>query len=339
MARQQRLLCLILCIAGIAGCSSKADAPDPTIALTAAEQALANDESPSEEVIASVLAIDTDDPDTQLRLAATSHAMGRSLKSEEQATSAMQLFVKAGEAMQKVEKSDKELSSEESEVRGPIYYYQACAYSLLGEPEKALSPLRSSVEVGYGDLGMFDKDSDLDAVRKLPEYPNFYAKTLTFFREQLVQEMEEFKSYPFDLNLTDLDGKPLVLSEMKGKVVVLDFWATWCRPCLMSMPDLNEIYLAEQSRGLEVIGLDYEGSRGGEEILEKVKQVLSELKIQYPCAIGDAATEAQVPNMESIPTMVFIDRTGKVRFQLSGAHSPDYLMAVIEPLLAEPAPE
>jgi thiol-disulfide isomerase/thioredoxin len=270
-------------------------------------------------------------------LAATSHAMGRLLNNEKQSSAAMQLFLKAGEAMQKVEKSDKELSSDESAKRGPIYYYQACAFSLLGQPEKALSPLRSSVEVGYGDLGMFDKDSDLDAVRKLPEYPEFYRKTLTFVREQLAQEMEEFQSYPFDLNLTDLDGKPFVLADMKGKVVVVDFWATRCGPCLMSMPDLDEIYQAEHSKGLEVIGLAYEESSDSEETLEKVKRVLSELKIHYPCAIGDDATEKQVPHLDSIPTMVFIDRAGKVRYQFSGAHSRDYLMAIIEPLLAEPA--
>jgi hypothetical protein len=107
----------------------------------------------------------------------------------------------------------------------------------------------------------------------------------------------------------------------------------------MSMPHLEAIYQAEKSKGLEVIGLDYEGSRGDGDTMEKVKRVLSELKITYPCAIGDEVTDEQVPNKDSIPTMVFIDRTGKVRFQLSGAHSRDYLMAIIEPLLAEPAQE
>lgn len=331
----------LLFTSSLMGCSESVPAKvqDPEAALDAAQSALSNDESLSEQVIGSVLAIDTDDVDTLLRLAATSHAMGRLLYNEKQTRAAANLFLKAGEAMQKVEKSGQELSDEESENRGTIYYDQACAFSLLGEPEKALSPLRSSVELGFGDLGMFDQDSDLDAVRKLPEYPEFYKKTLNFVREQLAEEMLEFRSYPFDLNLTDLDGKPLVLSEMKGKVVVIDFWATWCRPCLMSMPHLEEIYQTEKSKGLEVIGLDYEGSRGDGDTMEKVKRILSELKISYPCAIGDKATEDQVPNKDSIPTMVFIGRTGKVRFQLSGAHSRDYLMAIIEPLLAEPVPE
>ena len=128
------------------------------------------------------------------------------------------------------------------------------------------------------------------------------------------------------------NSPPTKLSEFKGKVVVLDFWATWCGPCKMSIPELVNLQAQYGERGLQVIGVsvDHKSSQ------QLVPVAQKELGMNYPVVLMD-----DVPGMdrqfafESIPTLYIIDKKGMVREIVSGYDPNKRIAAKIAPLLKE----
>ncbi|MGI8670095.1 MAG: TlpA disulfide reductase family protein [Aridibacter sp.] len=105
------------------------------------------------------------------------------------------------------------------------------------------------------------------------------------------------------------DGKNETLGEYKGKVVVLDFWATYCPPCIEEIPHLKELQAKYGDKGLQIIGLHV----GGEEDEPNVPAFIERLKIDYPLATPeDELTYALLGNDNRIPQTLVFDRNGKL---------------------------
>ena len=130
------------------------------------------------------------------------------------------------------------------------------------------------------------------------------------------------------LVLKDLRGRALRLSDYKGKVVVLNFWATWCPPCRAEMPDLIKMQREYRSRGLQVVGITYPP----EEIAE-VRQFVRKLGVNYPIALGTRETKSLFDETETLPLTIVIDREGKVRERIEGILLPQEFEQKIRPLL------
>ncbi len=130
-----------------------------------------------------------------------------------------------------------------------------------------------------------------------------------------------------DLGLPDLEGKPVHLSQLKGKVVVVNFWATWCDPCREEIPDFVELYKAYQGRGLEIVGVSVD--TGGE---ERVKAFAKKFGIEYPVVVADIQVARQWL-VRGIPRTFVIDREGKVAQKIVGVTDKRSLEAGIQPLL------
>ena len=130
------------------------------------------------------------------------------------------------------------------------------------------------------------------------------------------------------LVLKDLRGRALRLSDYKGKVVVLNFWATWCPPCRAEMPDLIRMQREYRSQGLQVVGITYPP----EEIAE-VRQFVRKLGVNYPIALGTIETKSLFDETETLPLTIVIDREGKVRERIEGILLPQEFEQKIRPLL------
>jgi peroxiredoxin len=109
-----------------------------------------------------------------------------------------------------------------------------------------------------------------------------------------------------DFSLPSVDGKTITLSRLRGKVVLLDFWATWCGPCRLAMPHLNKMYMAYRERGLEIVGVSLD--KGGREL---VRRFAVNMGIEYPIIMAD---DQVVKNygISPIPTTYLIDRAGYI---------------------------
>ena len=116
------------------------------------------------------------------------------------------------------------------------------------------------------------------------------------------------------MSWTSLDGKVQKLKDFEGKVVLLDFWATYCAPCLEEIPHLMELQ-AKYGSDLHVIGLHV----GGDEDRPKVPEFVDRLKITYPLAYPEDALSAYVFGQETaIPQTAVFDRTGKMVKKITG---------------------
>ncbi|HUO57918.1 MAG TPA: TlpA disulfide reductase family protein [bacterium] len=127
-------------------------------------------------------------------------------------------------------------------------------------------------------------------------------------------------------------GSALTLSQLRGKVVLIDFWATWCGPCRMELPSLVKIYQAYHSKGLEMMGLSVELNDG--KSIDYFRQFLSQYQINYPVGLASVTT-LQNYGINPIPTAFFIDKTGKIALSLVGAHPEEDFTGAIEKLLEE----
>lgn len=110
-----------------------------------------------------------------------------------------------------------------------------------------------------------------------------------------------------DFALTDSTGSPIKLSELKGKVVLLDFWATWCGGCKVEIPWYMEFETKYAKKGLATIGISMD-----DDGWKSVKPFLQEHKINYPIVIGTQDVANEYGGLPSLPMTLLIDRSGKV---------------------------
>jgi len=129
-------------------------------------------------------------------------------------------------------------------------------------------------------------------------------------------------------SLKDKDGKTFSLETLKGKVIVLNFWATWCPPCRVEIPAFNNAYEKYVAKGVEIVGvsLDQKG-------WDAIRPFLEKHKINYPVVLGGAEIARAYGNIRSIPTTFIIDRKGKVVDSHVGAMTEDALVKSFEKLL------
>ena len=118
-------------------------------------------------------------------------------------------------------------------------------------------------------------------------------------------------------SLTDITGKPLKLSDYQGKVVVLDFWATWCGPCRIEIPGFIELQKRYAAQGFTMIGISMDDSPG------PVVDFYKELQMNYPVAVGNDRLGELYGGMEGLPTTFLIGRDGRIYAKHVGATDPN----------------
>jgi cytochrome c biogenesis protein CcmG, thiol:disulfide interchange protein DsbE len=132
------------------------------------------------------------------------------------------------------------------------------------------------------------------------------------------------------LALGDLSGRTVDLAKLRGKVVAVNFWATWCGPCRMEIPDLAEVWKGHQDRCFELLGVAEESGR--EDIAAAAPQ------IPYPILVDADAQALDVWNVSSYPTTFLVDAEGNLRHVYRGVLDRDELTRAIRPLLPASCP-
>ncbi len=267
-----------------------------------------------------------------------SQALGQQHASNDKITLAHAAFITSAKHFRTLQTQYKPLFPQEAGFGGQVLYNEACALAAK-DTKTARASLTEAIELGFDDFKQIKTDADLEPLRKTPGFQEFIdtqqALAAKKADETIGKEMAETKPFPFDFKLPDLDGKPLALASLKGKVVVVDVWGTWCPPCRAEVPHFVELQKTHGKQGLQIVGINYERAA---DPIPGIKSFAKEYGINYPLVIGDDATQEKIPDFQAFPTTLFIDRKGEVRLVAVGARPQEYLEAVINKLLAEPAP-
>lgn len=152
------------------------------------------------------------------------------------------------------------------------------------------------------------------------------------FLTQCSKTKEPVSSFAPDFRLNSIDGKEITLSELKGKVVLLDFWATWCGPCKESIPHLIEVYKKYKGKDFEIIGMNMDKKTE----IEMVRKFVSSTGILYPVIITPENVIRSYA-VSAIPTSILIDKNGKIREKIVGFNTSiaRHITKRIEDLLSE----
>lgn len=127
--------------------------------------------------------------------------------------------------------------------------------------------------------------------------------------------------------LRDLDGKIVKLSDYSGKVVIVNFWATWCPPCRAELPEFVRFYNENKKKGVEIIGIALSSRKAD------VDAMVKEYGMSYPVCLSDGKAEAAYGGIRAIPTTFIIDRKGNISTSRKGMMGYKDLEEAVKKLL------
>src|SRR6266404_2641566 len=131
------------------------------------------------------------------------------------------------------------------------------------------------------------------------------------------------------VELSSLDGRRLKLSSFRGRVVLLNFWATWCAPCRTEIPELNGLQHDLEASGLTVVGVSWDDSA------DSVREFQKEIPQDYTVLLGGENVQDKFGGIRSLPTTYIIDREGHVRQRIIGARDRSQFEAALRPFVNE----
>jgi peroxiredoxin len=132
-----------------------------------------------------------------------------------------------------------------------------------------------------------------------------------------------------DFKVEDLQGRTISSADFRGKVVLVDFWATWCQPCKQEMPGYQKLLDRYGSQGFGVIGFKFDTMMDTEEPVKFAKKI----GIRYPLAVATGDLKQKFGGIEGLPTTMLYDRNGVLRWKIVGFEYTDNVESALKPLL------
>jgi thiol-disulfide isomerase/thioredoxin len=150
--------------------------------------------------------------------------------------------------------------------------------------------------------------AELEALVKAPDASS-ENKTAAEKALKKIKATADLKSKPLDLKFTAVDGREVDVSKMRGKVVLIDFWATWCGPCVAELPNVLKAYKELHPKGFEIVGISLDSDK------EKLESFVKEKGMDWPQFFDGKGWKNEISSnygINSIPAMWLVDQKGMV---------------------------
>ena len=147
--------------------------------------------------------------------------------------------------------------------------------------------------------------------------------------KQAVISAGEIRSYLPEFSVKDLQGREISSADLRGKVVLVDFWATWCQPCKKEMPGYQKLLNLYGSRGFAVIGFKFDTMMDMEDPIQFARKI----GVRYPLAVAPDDLKQKFGGIEGLPTTMLYDRQGILRKKVVGFEYTDVIESAVKPLL------
>ncbi|HMO15227.1 MAG TPA: redoxin domain-containing protein [Pirellulaceae bacterium] len=293
------------------------------------------------DLLEEVIKAKPEDMEWRLNLSGLHQQLGMRASQQGENEASLKHYVRSGELARAVRDDGSMAKLYGAQLKaffGQVFYNEACAFALQRNKERAMASLKEAFESGFNQFDLASEDEDLASIRDTEEFAELLKTqkelAVTRMLNETKQELSEFESFDFDFELTDVEGRAVALKDFNGKVLIVDFWGTWCPPCREEIPSFIKLKKKYGSDGFDIIGLNNEMTDDTEEAVQKIKKFMTENDMNYNCAVSSSEVEDQV-DIEGFPTTLFIDRSGKVRLKLVGLHSYEKLESVVDALLKE----
>jgi len=146
---------------------------------------------------------------------------------------------------------------------------------------------------------------------------------------QAVIAAGEIGSHLPEFSAKDLQGREISSADLRGKVVLVDFWATWCQPCKKEMPGYQKLLNLYGSRGFAVIGFKFDTMMDMEDPVQFAKKI----GVRYPLAVAPDDLKQKFGGIEGLPTTMLYDRQGILRQKVVGFEYTNVIESAVKPLL------
>jgi thiol-disulfide isomerase/thioredoxin len=211
----------------------------------------------------------------------------------------------------------------DSKVKADVLYQRALAHlgSERGGPQKTLAAIEDFIQaspkddrggnlLAYAASQLDDQPAQLQLYRRV--VADYAGSRAALSAAGSIRKVEGV-GQPFELAFEEaVSGNPVAMKELAGKVVVVDFWATWCGPCVAEMPTMKELYAKYKDQGVEFIGISLDNADGG---LDKLKTFVHEKGISWPQYFQGNGWESKFSTswgINSIPCIFIVDSAGKL---------------------------
>ena len=178
----------------------------------------------------------------------------------------------------------------------------------MRRPQEAEPWLRQAIEIERSEKNLWHLAIALQMMSRNEEATGFETESWSFLASTLRRKFTN-ESAP-DLDIQTLEGRVFKLSDLAGKVVLINFWATWCVPCVEEMPYLKKLYANYNDKGLQILAVSTD------EDISKVRRFVADKRI--PFLVAHSPTLREPLKVGPIPTSLFIDKQGNIRYRKTG---------------------
>ncbi len=176
-------------------------------------------------------------------------------------------------------------------------------YLQLNKTKESIEWINKAIDLGFKSLSYFEEEP-YSKIKQLDVYSDLVQK---------IKDNIGIGKTPKDFTVETISGKKVTLSKLKGKVVMIDFWATWCPPCRKEIPNLVKLYNANNKKGFEIIGI----SLDFKDKLQQVKDFMKEKGMKWEVSYSGKGWNTEISKLygvNSIPSVWLVDKKGVLRY-------------------------